>query len=109
MDKRKEIIKYRFADPQRTYNICCELLEQGKQSGNDYEIVYAYHYMGDACFFLGELDEALKYLMMSEKVQKHNGFDELRMRTYNIIGVIYSNIGDALLSLDYYQRSEDVV
>lgn len=48
MDKRKEIIKYRFADPQRTYNICCELLEQGKQSGNDYEIAYAYHYMGDA-------------------------------------------------------------
>ena len=108
MDKRKEIIKYRFADPQRTYNICCELLEQGKQSGNDYEIAYAYHYMGDACFSLGEVDEALKYLMMSEKVQKHNGFDELRMRTYNIIGVIYSNIGDALLSLDYYQAAMEL-
>ena len=108
MDKRKEIIKYRFADPQRTYNICCELLEQGKQSGNDYEIAYAYHYMGDACFSLGEVDEALKYLMMSEKVQKHNGFDELRMRTYNIIGVIYSNIGDALLSLDYYHAAMEL-
>lgn len=108
MDKRKEIIKYRFADPQRAYNICCELLEQGKQSGNDYEIAYAYHYMGDACFSLGEVDEALKYLMMSEKVQKHNGFDELRMRTYNIIGVIYSNIGDALLSLDYYHAAMEL-
>lgn len=108
MDKRKEIIKYRFADPQRAYDICCELLEQGKQSGNDYDIAYAYHYMGDACFSLGEVDEALKYLMMSEKVQKHNGFDELRMRTYNIIGVIYSNIGDALLSLDCYQAAMEL-
>ncbi len=102
MDKRKEIIKYRFADPKRAYDICCELLEQGKQSGNDYDMAYAYLYMGDACFLLGEVDESLKYLMMSEKVQKHNGFDELRMKTYNIIGVIYSNMGDALLSLDYY-------
>ena len=102
MDKRKEIIKYRFADPKRAYDICCELLEQGKQSGNDYDIAYAYLYMGDACLSLGEVDEALEYLMMSEKVQKHNGFDELRMKTYNIIGVIYSNMGDALLSLDYY-------
>lgn len=108
MDKRKEIIKYRFADPQRTYNICCELLEQGKQSGNDYEIAYAYHYMGDACFLLGEVEEALKYLMMSEKVQKHNGFDELRMKTYNIIGVIYSNMGDALLSLDYFHAAMEL-
>ena len=108
MDKRKEIIKYRYADPQRTYEICCELLEQGKQSGNDYDIAYAYHYMGDACFLLGEVDEALKYLMMSEKVQKHNGFDELRMKTYNIIGVIYSNMGDALLSLDYYHAAMEL-
>ena len=108
MDKRKEIIKYRFADPQRAYDICCELLEQGKQSGNDYDIAYAYLYMGDALFAMGDLDEALKYLMMSEKVQKHNGFDELRMRTYNIIGVIYSNIGDALLSLDYYHAAMEM-
>lgn len=108
MDKRKEIIKYRFADPQRTYDICCELLEQGKQSGNDYDIAYAYHYMGDACFTLGKVDEALKYLMMSEKVQKHNGFDELRMKTYNTIGVIYSNMGDELLSLDYYHAAMEL-
>lgn len=97
MDKRKEIIKYRFADPQRTYNICCELLEQGKQSGNDYDIAYAYLYMGDAVFAMGNADEALKYLMMAEKIQKQNGFDEQRMTTYNIIGVIYSNMGDLQL------------
>ena len=108
MDKRKEIIKYRFADPQRAYNICCELLEQGKQSGNDYEIAYAYHYMGDACFSLGEVDEALKYLMMAEKVQNQNGFDEQRMTTCNIIGVIYSNMGDALLALDYYNAAMEL-
>ena len=60
MDKRKEINKYRFADPQRTYNICCELLEQGKQSGNDYDIAYAYLYMGDAVFAMGNADEKLK-------------------------------------------------
>ena len=30
------------------------------------------------------------------------------MRTYNIIGVIYSNIGDALLSLDYYHAAMEL-
>ena len=108
MDKRKEIIKYRFADPKRAYDICCELLEQGKQSGNDYDMAYAYLYMGDACFLLGEVDESLKYLMMSEKVQKHNGFDELRMKTYNILGVIYSNMGDELLALDYFHAAMEL-
>ena len=105
MDKRKEIIKYRFADPKRAYDICCELLEQGKQSGNDYDIAYAYLYMGDAFFAMGNTVEALKYLMMAEKVQKRNCFDNLRMTTCNIIGVIYSNMGDALLSLDYYHTA----
>lgn len=108
MDKRKEIIKYRFADPQRTYNICCELLEQGKQSGNDYDIAYAYLYMGDAVFAMGNADEGLKYLMMAEKVQKQNGFDEQRMTTYNIIGVIYSDMGDLQLSLDYYHAAMEL-
>lgn len=108
MDKRKEIIKYRFADPQRTYDICCELLEQGKQSGNAYDIAYAYLYMGDAFFSMGNTDEALKYLMMAEKVQKHNDFDELRMKTYNILGVIYMNMGDVLLSLDYYHAAMEL-
>lgn len=108
MDKRKEIIKYRFADPQRTYNICCELLEQGKQSGNDYDIAYAYLYMGDAVFAMGNADEALKYLMMAEKIQKQNGFDEQRMTTYNIIGVIYSDMGDLQLSLDYYHAAMEL-
>lgn len=108
MDKRKEIIKYRFADPQRTYDICCELLEQGKQSGNDYDIAYAYLYMGDAFLAMGNTDEALKYLMMAEKVQKRNCFDNLRMTTCNIIGVIYSNMGDALLSLDYYHTAMEL-
>ena len=108
MDKRKEIIKYRFADPQRTYDICCELLEQGKQSGNDYDIAYAYLYMGDAFFAMGNTVEALKYLMMAEKVQKRNCFDNLRMTTCNIIGVIYSNMGDALLSLDYYHTAMEL-
>lgn len=102
MDKRKEIIKYRFADPQRAYDICCELLEQGRQSGNDYEIAYAYLYMGDTLLSMGRLDEALKYVTMSEKVQKQNGFDNLLMKTYNITGIIYITMGDTLLAVDCY-------
>lgn len=102
MDKRKEIIKYRFADPQKSYDICLELLEQGKQSGNDYEMAYAYLYMGDTLFSMGRIDEALNNLSVSQHIQKQNGFDNLLMRTYNIIGIIYANMGDALLSLDNY-------
>lgn len=105
MDKRKEIIKYRFADPQKAYDICLELLEQGKQSGNDYEVAYAYLYMGDTLFSMGKIDEALNNLSISQQIQKQNGFDNLLMRTYNIIGIIYANMGDVLLSLDYYHSA----
>ncbi|WP_455719580.1 diguanylate cyclase [Agathobacter sp.] len=102
MDKRKEIIKYRFEDPQKAYDICLELLEQGKQSGNDYEIAYAYLYMGDTLFSMGKIDEALENLSIAERVQKQNSFNDLLMKTYNIIGIIYANMGDALFSMDYY-------
>lgn len=105
MDKRKEIMKYRFADPQKAYDICCELLEQGRQSGNDFEVAYAYLYMGDTLFSMGKCDEALARMAQAEYVQKQNGFDHLLMKTYNITGVIYSNMGDALLALDYYHAA----
>ena len=105
MDKRKEIIKYRFTDPKKAYDMCCRLLEQGIQSGNDYEQAYAYLYMGDTLFSMGNLDEALRYMSISENVQKQNGFDDLLMKTYNIIGVIYITMGDTLLALDYYHKA----
>ena len=102
MDKRKEIIKYRFSDPQRAYDICCELLAQGIASGNDYEIAYAYLYMGDTLFSLNNLDEAVRYLEKAEKIQKQNNFENLLMTTYNIMGVLYMTKGDLLIALDYY-------
>lgn len=102
MDKRKEIIKYRFSDPQRAYDICCELLAQGIASGNDYEIAYAYLYMGDTLFSLSNLDEAVRYLEKAEKIQKQNNFENLLMITYNIMGVLYMTKGDLLIALDYY-------
>ena len=105
MDKRKDIIKYRFADPQKAYDICCELLEQGMQSGNDYEVAYAYLYMGDTLFSMGKCEEALRYTALAETIQKQNGFDNLLMRTCNIIGIIYMNTGDALLAMDYYHAA----
>lgn len=105
MDKRKEIMKYRFADPQKAYDICCELLEQGRQSGNDFEVAYAYLYMGDTLFSMGKCDEALARMAHAEYVQKQNSFDHLLMKTYNITGIIYSNMGDALLALDYYHAA----
>lgn len=102
MNKREEIIKYRFQDPQRAYGLCCELLERGIQSGNDYEVAYAYLYMGDTLFSMGKTEEALSSLRKAETIQKENGFEHLLMSTYNIIGIIYSNLGDALLALDSY-------
>ena len=108
MDKRKDIIKYRFADPQKAYDICCELLEQGMQSGNDYEVAYAYLYMGDTLFSMGKCEEALRYTALAETIQKQNGFDNLLMKTCNIIGVIYVNMGDALLAMDYYHSALDL-
>lgn len=105
MDKRKEIMKYRFADPQKAYHICCELLKQGQQSGNDFEIAYAYLYMGDTLFSMGKCKKALSCMTLAQQVQQQNGFDQLLMKTYNIMGIIYINEGDALLALDYYHAA----
>lgn len=108
MNKKDEIIKYRFSDPKRANDICRDLLQHGIQSGNDYEIAYAYLYMGDTYFSMGKMDEAVKYLMMSEKLHRENGFDDLLTRTCNILGVIYVNMGDILLAMEYYHEAMEI-
>jgi len=37
----KKLIEYRFSDPQRAYEICCQLLKQGSDEENSYLMAYA--------------------------------------------------------------------
>ena len=110
MDKRIEekcekVIEYRFSDPQKAYEICCEILEHGNRNEEYYEIAYARLYMGDTLFSLGKFQEALGNMMLAEKIQKKYGYQDLLVKTYNIIAIIYVNQGDGLLGMDYYYKS----
>lgn len=103
--KCEKVMEYRFSDPQRAYDICCEILEQGEKRKEDYEIAYARLYMGDTLFSLGKFKEALDNMRISEKIELQCGFDDLLMNTYNITAIIYVNQGDGLLGLDYYYKA----
>ena len=35
-DKSEQVIEYRFKDPQRAYDICCEILEHGAETNDWY-------------------------------------------------------------------------
>ena len=101
-EKCKEVIEYRFSDPQRAYEICCQLLKQGSDEENSYLMAYARLYMGDTLFSMGDLKEALDNMRMAEKLQRKYGYEELLMKNCNITAIIYANQGDGLLALDYY-------
>ena len=107
-EKSDEIIKYRFSNPQKAYDICCELLEHSAEYENMYEEAYARLYMSDTLFTLGKLKEATDMLLLAEKIQKQNGFDDLLMKNYNIMAILYVTQGDELLALDYYYQALDL-
>ncbi len=100
--KSEEIIKYRFSDPQKTYDLCCELLEHSAEYEQMYEEAYARMYMGDALLTLGRLRDALDMLLLAQEIQKKHRFDDLLVKNYNITAIIYITQGDDLLALDYY-------
>ena len=104
-EKCSKVIEYRFSDPQKAYQICCEILEHGTRNEEYYEVAYARLYMGDTLFSLGKFQEALENMMLAEKFQKKYGYKDLLMKTYNIIAIIYVNQGDGLLGMDYYYKS----
>lgn len=88
-DKSEQVIEYRFKDPQRAYDICCEILEHGAETNDWYEISYAHLYMGDTLFSMGRLAESIEHMLIGEKVQKEYGYDDLLMKNYNITAIIY--------------------
>lgn len=100
--KDKEIMEYRFSDPKKAYNYCLELLEHGTENEEWYEVAYAYLYMGDTLFSLGEIPKAIDYMLMGEKIQKKYGFLDLLVKNYNILAIIYMVQGDDFLALDNY-------
>ena len=101
-DKSEQVIEYRFKDPQRAYDICCEILEHGAETNDWYEISYAHLYMGDTLFSMGRLAESIEHMLIGEKVQKEYGYDDLLMKNYNITAIIYMTQGDDFLALDYF-------
>ena len=103
--KCEKVIEYRFSDPRKAYNICSEILEHGISNEEAYEVAYARLYMGDTMFSMGEFQKALANIMLAKKAQEKYGYQDLLMKTYNIIAIIYVNQGDDLLGLDYYYKS----
>lgn len=100
-EKSEEVIKYRFENPQRAYEICCEIEKHGTEQDNWYEIAYAQLYMGDTLFSMGKLNEAIDHMLSGEKIQKKYGYDDLLIKNYNITAIIYMTQGDDFLALDY--------
>ena len=107
-EKDSEVMKYRFDDPKRAYDICREILDHGIQEEEWYEVAYAYLYMGDTLLSLGRMSEAIDCMLMGEKIQKKYGYDDLLMKGYNITAIIYMVQSDNLLALDYYYKAMEI-
>ena len=104
-EKDKEVMKYRFEQPKKAYDICIEILRHGESTLNWYEVAYAYMYMGDTLLTMGKASEAIDSMLKAEAYEKQYGYDELLMKNYNILGVAYMIQSDDLLALDNWLLS----
>ena len=100
-EKSEEVIKYRFENPQKAFEICYDILKHGDEQNDWYEVAYAQLYMGDTLFSMGKINEAIDHMLLGEKIQKKYGYDDLLMKNYNITAIIYMTQGDDFLALDY--------
>jgi LuxR family transcriptional regulator, maltose regulon positive regulatory protein len=62
-----------------------------------------YYNLGNAYFYTGNYEKALPYLEKAMAVCKENGIEELLCDIYNIMGNIYINNGEFILSTHYYE------
>ena len=85
-EKSEEVIKYRFENPQKAFEICYDILKHGDEQNDWYEVAYAQLYMGDTLFSMGKINEAIDHMLLGEKIQKKYGYDDLLMKNcqYNI-------------------------
>lgn len=104
-EKQKEVMKYRFDEPQKAYNISVDILKYAKDSSNWYEMAYAYLYMGDTLLTMGRGDEAIEYMLKSKNYSERYGYEELLMKNYNILAVTYMVQGDDMLAVENWLLS----
>lgn len=107
-EKSKEVIRYRFSNPQKAYDFCKEIIQHGLREHNRYEVAYAHLYMGDTLFSLGRNEDAIRHMLKGEQLQKEHGYYELLMKSYNIMAIIYMSQDDDFLALDYFYRAMEL-
>lgn len=113
MEKRKkelkEIIKsHRFSsikdellDYLREYEELC------RRDKDEDGLSCAYFYHGEVCFRLGKSDECISYLNRSLLYPKRKENVSLEASAYNILGLMFTSLGNEVVALENYLQSLD--
>lgn len=96
---REQILAARNRFPQKERELCRELLAK---SDNAYDRAFAGAYLGDALLSLGILNEALLECQQALLLAEENGYGDIALTLYNLLGIIDTHTDDEQGALDYY-------
>lgn len=100
--------------PLRDYNKALTFFEKaiqiyGKQQVNHRFAGYVYYFAGAICTRLGSYETAKGYLKKAVEIRLDHQDLLLASRTYNDLGIVYLDLGEHALALQYYQAGESLL
>lgn len=99
---RDEIIKLRHKDPEKELSCCRELERCARKKNDRYSLAFSKLYQNDALRFLGNIKEAVLCGREGLALQEQNGYHDLMLMQYNILGLTFLDMKDEQNALDNF-------
>lgn len=103
----REILRSKYINFERTKKLCYKLIEISKRQKYNYGIVFGEYYLCELCMYEDDLDGMIDGVIDLIPYITDNGFMDLLMRSYNILGIAFYMKGNILTAMDYFLKAVD--
>lgn len=103
-EQREDLIEKinQETDPDKLQKDCCELLQLGKKEEDDKAVGCAYYFLGLDDMKRGRYQKAIENIQEAMPYLKRGQEYEYYIRSFNIQGIAYSELGYETLALESY-------
>lgn len=98
----ERIIESRGNNAERVLYYCDKIQEYGEKIKDNKLLGFAQYYRGETYYLLNYVDGTFRNLISAVENLKNADVHELEASTYNLLGIVSVNQGNAHFALDYY-------
>ena len=102
-----EIIKSKYANVEKTRKMCYRLIEMSEKEHYNYGIAFGNYYLCELCMYEDDIDGMISGVIDFIPYVTDNRFNDLLMRSYNILGIAFYMKGNLITAMDYLLKAAE--